>query len=76
MKKYKIIRMPLTAFLRDKQRLETIRQKVSKITGKPSRIKMTQFYSFRSEKPIYIYDEELLDFFGKRRKKSNGRFVI
>ncbi len=72
--KYKNVRIPIEAYQKEKIRLDELNRKLRELTKNPKRkIPMTQFFRLRSSKPIFIYDEELINYFAK---KKNGRFNL
>lgn len=69
--KYKIVRYPIEAYARDLQRKNEINKRFNELTKKTKKIKFTDFLKLRSQKPMFAYDDELINYFGKNR----GRFI-
>ena len=58
--KYKIVRMPLTAFNNFKLKQEKMKTVVAKITGKKLKVPLTKVFCIASENEIYIDDKNLI----------------
>jgi hypothetical protein len=69
MKKYKLIRIPTEAYEKEKRKANEMNNRLSEITKKPRRIPMTQYFKFRAERPMFIYDDELINYFTKSKRK-------
>lgn len=68
MARYKPIRMPIEAYNSFDRKGKVI-QEVLKRNGQKKIIKRTEVLNFYSQKPIYIYDDEVLNFFIRKKKK-------
>jgi len=75
-KKYKIVRMPSEAWDDFSKKRNAIEEVIRKETKKPDNIKLTDILRYFSQKKIYMYNDELLNFFVKRkRKKTEVRMI-
>lgn len=72
-KQYKNVRFPIDSYLKEKRRMEELSKRFSQISGKKKNIKFTQLLELRASKPMFIYDDELVNFFSK---KSTKRYSI
>jgi hypothetical protein len=68
MKKYKVVRIPVEAYLKEKSKADEMNKRLSQLLKKNKRIPMTSYFKFRAERPMFIYDDELLNYFGKSKR--------
>jgi len=73
-KKSKIIRIPLEAYEKEKLRVMDMQNRIRTLTNEPVRIRFADYLRLRASKPIFIYDDELLNFF--KKKKQTRRFNL
>ena len=72
--RYKSVRIPIEAYEKEKLRLEAMNRKLKQLTKQTNKIKMTQYFKLRSSRPIFIYDDELVNYFSN--KKKGGKYSI
>ena len=73
MKKYKPIRLPVEAYEKWNNRRLAIQQTVRNETNKQNiKVKMTDVMRFFSQRPNYVYNEELVSYFSKIKRKKGG----
>lgn len=76
MGKYKTIKIPTEAYEKEKQRINEINRKLKTLVkGNVAPVKMTQYFKLRSLKPVFIYDDELVDYFGRNKKGGNFSLI-
>lgn len=77
MKRYKNIRIPVEAYDKEKIRMNEITNKLKVLLkGEHTKpIKMTQYFQLRANKPVFIYDDELINMFSKRKKKGGFSLI-
>ena len=68
MARYKPVRMPIEAY-NNFNRKGKIIEEVLKKYYKNKNVKRTDVLKFYSQKPIYIYDDELINFFVKNKRE-------
>ena len=70
MASYKNVRIPIEAYNKEKLRLEELNRKLKELTKNKNMktIKMTQYFRLRSSKPMFVYDDELVNYFAKKKK--------
>lgn len=66
-RKYKVVRMPIEAYLKEKNKADEMSKRLQQLLKKSKRIPMTSYFKFRADKPIFIYDEELVNLFSKSK---------
>ena len=72
-KKYNVLRFPeevKMGFIKKKIQMENTLKKITKKDN--VKLKMTDVMRFFSQKPAYVYNDELLNYFMKNKKKSKG----
>jgi hypothetical protein len=76
-KQYKMLRVPADIHFKISNRAKRIGSELTKITHKPIRVSMTSILKYYANKPVEMYPQELIDFFGKNKKKIYfaGRIV-
>lgn len=67
--KYKVVRMPLEVWLKEKSRKDEINARLTQIQKKQIHIPFTDYFRFRTNKPMFIYDDELINAFGSKKKQ-------
>jgi hypothetical protein len=70
-KRYKMLRVPMDVWEKWFQRKSKIQNKIVLITHKPQQVSLTNVLRFYGHKKMDIWDDELLNFFGKKQKKRN-----
>ena len=77
MKRYKNIRIPIEAYEKEKIRMNEISTNLKKLLKgenvKP--IKMTQYFQLRANRPVFIFDDELINMFSKRKRKGGFSLI-
>ena len=68
-KKYKVVRIPIEAYLKEKAKVEQINIRLKELIKNKRNVKMTQYFNFRAGRPLFIYDDELVNFFGKSKRR-------
>lgn len=68
----KTIRIPVEAYQKEKMRLDEINKKLKQLTKNQNfkDIKMTEYFKLRSSKPMFVYDDELLNRFAKKKGRT------
>jgi hypothetical protein len=69
-KRYKTFKYPVEALEKDLIRKTEFEKKIREIIKKPVKIPMTAYFRFRASKPLFVYDDELISAFTK--KKTRG----
>jgi len=67
--KYKVVRIPIEAYLKEKQRVVQIEDRLKKIKKKNVKVKMTDYFRYRANRPVFIYDEDLVNQFNTKKYK-------
>lgn len=75
-KKYKMVRVPEDVFKDWKKRRDKIQERIKLVTHKPKRVSLTNVFKFYGKKKIYIFDDEVLNFFNNKGKKNFGGEII
>lgn len=73
MARYKSIRIPIEAFEKEKIRMNEINSKLRQLVKGSKTLKMTQYFQLRASKPMFIYDDELINLMSKKKR---GKFNL
>jgi len=75
---YKTLKIPFEAWEGFNSKKMKMEETIQKITKKPKvNIKFTNFMRFISQKPTdYVYPDELVNYFIKKKNKKEGGFFI
>jgi hypothetical protein len=69
MKKYKLVRMPIEAFDNFNKK-KIILDGILKDEKIPNKLKFTDTLRFFSQKPTYVYNEEVLDYYKRKKRRK------
>lgn len=77
MKRYKNIRIPIEAYEKEKLRMNEISFNLKTLLKgeKVKPIKMTQYFQLRANKPVFVYDDELINMFSKKKKRGKYNLI-
>jgi len=68
-KQYKMIRIPADIHVKLSGRAKKIGNELANITHKPNKVSMVSVLRYYANKPVEMYPQELIDYFGKHKKK-------
>ena len=71
-KKYPLTRMPIEAKQNWERKIKEI-EKTLHEEGKNVKIHFTDGLRFFSQKPMFVYNDELIKFFVKNKRRNNGK---
>ena len=71
-KRYKPMRIPLEAYENFDRKRKEIQETLNKELKKNKTIHLTDTIKFFSQRPSYIYNDELLAYFTKRKKRKEA----
>lgn len=66
----KLVKMNKVDWEKEERRRSALENRLKKLTKKRTKIPMTKYFEFRSLKPFFAYDDELVSFFSKRRRRK------
>ena len=69
-KKYKMVRVPEDVFEDWKKRKNKIEERLKTTTNKPKRVTLTNVLKFYGKKKMYIWDDEVINFFNNEKKRK------
>lgn len=73
-KKYVMYRFPAEAYFNFNKKKEVLKQIVKQETNKERNISLADTLRFFSQKPIYIYNDEVINYL-KKKKKTRGNIT-
>lgn len=72
--KYKMVRLPEEVWKDWLKRKDKIQERIKVATNKNRRISLTNVLKFYGKRKVYIFDDEVLNFFGNMNKKKKKKF--